>query len=150
MGEKYIEIKPGTSGEFVQPGGSITGKSPVSLEDVMASLQDVAGDVKKLVNNMNGVFDENRDKLSRMMDNLESTTEYFNEFAEDVRYNPWKVLSKGKETTPEELEKKRAERKAKKLAIAAPGSAVSETAAAGAGPQNKKEEKPSNFSKKKS
>lgn len=124
MGEKYIEIKAGTASDFVGPGEMLEAKDPVSMEDLFEQFQDLGQefkltlvDARKVLGNFNGVLDENKPKLARMMDNLEGTTEYFLEFAEDVKYHPWKVLAKGKEMTPAELEKARAERKAKKLGI---------------------------------
>lgn len=133
MGEKYIEVKPGVSPEFIEPGGTVNSREPVSLEDLFEDFRKIAADVKltlgdfrNLVNNASGVLDENKPKIGRILDNLESTTEYFNEFAEDVRYNPWKVLAKSKEKTPEELEKLRAERKARKLGLPPPEEAALE------------------------
>ncbi len=141
MGEKYIEIKAGTAPDFVAAGGEIPSKDPVSMEDLFEQFQGLGkefegtlGDVRKFVNNLNGVVGDNKDKIGRIMDNLELTTEYFVEFAEDVSHHPWKVLSKGKELTREELEKLRAERIAKKinLTVPPPASATSSSAAASA------------------
>lgn len=124
MGEKYIEIKAGTSPEFVEAGGTIDSKEPVSMEEIIEQFQGIGRsfeatltDVRKFVNNLNGVVGDNKDKIGHIMDNLELTTEYFAEFAEDVKHHPWKVLSKGKELTPAEMEKLRAERQAKKLGL---------------------------------
>ncbi len=117
MGEKYIEIKSGTSPEFAEPGAAIESKTPVSMDEIFELAKGTLTDVRKFVNNINDVVGDNKDKLGRIMDNLEITTEYFSEFAEDVRYHPWKVLSKGPEKTPAELEKLRAERQAKKLGL---------------------------------
>ena len=140
MGEKYIEIKAGTATEFVAAGGTIQSKTPVSLEDLMEEFQGLGDDLKltlsdirKLTNNANTLIDGNKSKLSRIMDNLESTTEYFNEFAEDVKHHPWKVLAKGKEKTPEELEKDRAARAARRLALTVSAPVAGEPAPAAAG-----------------
>ena len=129
MGEKYIEIKSGVSPEFVEAGAAIESKTPVSMEEVFELVHGTLGDARKFINNLNGVVGDNKEKIGRIMDNLELTTEYFSEFAEDVRNHPWKVLSKGPEKTPAELEKLRAERAAKKLGLQAQATASQSAAA---------------------
>jgi phospholipid/cholesterol/gamma-HCH transport system substrate-binding protein len=119
MGEKYVEVHAGVSPDFAKPGALIESKETVSMDDVMENAQLALTDIRRFVNNLDGVIGENRGKVGRIVDNLEETTEYFKEFAEDVKYHPWKVLAKGKEKTPEEIEKLRAERKARKAAEAA-------------------------------
>jgi phospholipid/cholesterol/gamma-HCH transport system substrate-binding protein len=123
MGEKYVEIHAGASPEFVKAGALIGSKETVSMDDVMENAQLTLTDFRRFINNLDGVVGENRGKVGRIVDNLEETTEYFKEFAEDVKYHPWKVLAKGKEKTPEEIAELRAERKARKAAEAAAGSA---------------------------
>jgi len=122
MGEKYIEIQSGTSPDFITAGEMIGSQNPMGIDELMETyqevgenIQDTLGDIRLLVDNFNGTLDENKPKLSRIMDNIEETSEYFVEFAEDIKHHPWKVLSKGKEKTPEELAQSRAERRARKL-----------------------------------
>lgn len=122
MGEKYVEIKAGSSTDFAKPGDLINSKEAVTTDELMEMFKEVGedlklalGDFREVFKNVDGILDENKPKFSRIMDNLEETTEYFKEFAEDVKHHPWKVLAKGKEKTPEELAKLRAERKARKL-----------------------------------
>jgi phospholipid/cholesterol/gamma-HCH transport system substrate-binding protein len=117
MGEKYVEIKPGISTDFLSPGETIPTEDPIGIEDLLETFQGVADnlndtldDMRGLTGDMRGLISNNRGKISNILDNLEITSEYFSEFAEDVKYHPWKVLSKGKEKTKEEIAKLRAER----------------------------------------
>lgn len=143
MGEKYVEILPGTSATFVAPGGKILSRDPVNFDELMAKasaamdeatvtmkefkqlavhanelLVDAKPKVKNILTNLDGILETNRPKLDNIMTNLEVTSEYFQEFSEDVRNHPWKVLAKGKELTPEEMAKKRAERAVNKVRLA--------------------------------
>ena len=51
-------------------------------------------EVKGLTENVNGVVKDNKTKIDGMLANLEQTTANFKEFSEDIKKNPWKLLSK--------------------------------------------------------
>lgn len=116
MGEKYIEIKAGTSAaEYAKEGESIPSQDPIRLEELMEMATKLAGDIGKMANDISKVANhvddvivENKPKLSRIFDNLDETAENFREFSEDVKWHPWKVLMKGKEATKQEMAKERA------------------------------------------
>lgn len=120
MGEKYIEIKAGTSAaEYAKQGDEIPGQDPVRLEELVEMATKIAGDIGKmaqdishLANNVNGVIDDNKPKLGRIFDNLEYTSENFRDFSEDLKWHPWKVLAKGAQKPKEEILKARAEQEA--------------------------------------
>ena len=75
MGEKYVEIKAGTSSaEYAKPGDEILSQDPVRLEELIEMATQVAGDIgkmakdiSKVANNVNGVIDENKPKLAPEM-----------------------------------------------------------------------------------
>ena len=134
MGEKYVEIRPGTvDSEFAKEGDLIESKDPVRLEDlidigtkVAADVGKMAQDISKVANHVDGAIVDNRPKLDRIFDNLEETSENFAEFSQDIKYHPWKILMKGKEKPKEELAKerdtKRADRQSKKQNFSAKNS----------------------------
>ena len=142
MGEKYIEIKMGTpSTEYVKEGDSIPGDDPVRLEELIEIGTKVAGDVgqmakdiSKVSNHVDDAIQDNRPKIDGIFDNLEETSENFNDFSQDIKHHPWKILAKGKEVPKEELVRERAERKAQKDKAAA--SPASETVEAPKQKQN--------------
>jgi hypothetical protein len=70
---------------------------------------------------------DNRPKIDNIFNNLEQTSENFNDFSQDIKYHPWKILAKGKETPKEVMAKERAQRvalKAGEAAAQAQGAAV--------------------------
>jgi phospholipid/cholesterol/gamma-HCH transport system substrate-binding protein len=118
MGEKYIEITPGSEGSpFVRPGSTLIGQNPIRIEDLLEAAENIADnidktlvDVRKLTKNINSAVGENKPKLDSIFDNLEVSSENLKEFTEDIKWHPWKLLRKGKErTTPEEEEKEKKE-----------------------------------------
>ena len=115
MGEKYIEIRPGSKQtEYALDGDLIESKDPVRLEDLIDIGTKVAGDVAKMAqdisrvaNHVDNAVVDNRPKLDHIFENLEETSENFAEFSQDIKYHPWKILAKGKEKSKEELIKER-------------------------------------------
>ena len=126
MGEKYIEIKSGTpAAGYAKEGDSISGDDPVRLEELIQIGTKVAGDVgqmakdiSKVANHVDGAIQENRSKIDNIFSNLEETSENFNDFSQNLKFHPWKVLAKGKEASKEEMERDRTEKRAKKAETA--------------------------------
>jgi len=104
MGEKYIEVTAGSEGApFLEPGGIIAGDDPLEFdalakkgENIAEALEETLSNINKLAQNSNTVVSDNKDKIDAIFENLEATTENFKEFSEDVKRNPWKLMSKGK------------------------------------------------------
>jgi len=122
MGEKYIEIRPGTSASpYAKEGDLIPGKDPLRLEDLVEIGTKVAGDISQMAKDISrvathadGVLQDNRPKLDSIFDNLDETSENFRDFSQDIKYHPWKILFHGRETSKEQMDKDRAEHLAAK------------------------------------
>ncbi len=121
MGEKYVEIRVGQSGEFAPPNDLLASEDPVRLEELIEIGKKVATDVgtmaksiTKVADHVDDAIQDNRSKLDSIFDNLEETSGNFNDFSQDVKYHPWKVLAKGKETPKEQMTKDREVRRAEK------------------------------------
>jgi phospholipid/cholesterol/gamma-HCH transport system substrate-binding protein len=124
MGEKYIEIRPGSmDAAYAVDGDMIDSKDPVRLEDLIEigtkvadDIGKMARDISKVANHVDGAVVDNRQKLDKIFDNLEETSENFAEFSQDVKHHPWKVLMKGKEKPKDELTKEREARRQERQA----------------------------------
>ncbi len=122
MGEKYIEIKAGTAAAgYAKKGDSIPGDDPVRLEELVQigtkvanDIGTMARDISKVATHVDDAVQGNRSKIDHIFDNLEETSENFNDFSQDIKHHPWKILAKGKEMTKEEMEKERAQKRALK------------------------------------
>jgi phospholipid/cholesterol/gamma-HCH transport system substrate-binding protein len=90
MGEKYMEISPGTPGnKFLKNGDLLVGKDPVSMAKVFENLSGLTDSVKVIVDrlkNGEGTIGKllTKDKIYQ---DLEA-------FVEDIKNNPWKLLNK--------------------------------------------------------
>ncbi len=117
MGEKYIEIKAGSGqAPTAKNGELIASQDPVRLEELVEMGTKVAGDISQMAKDMSRVADSvnqtvegNRKKIDTILDNVEETSEYIRDFSQDIKYHPWKVLLKGKETPKEEMKKEHAQ-----------------------------------------
>lgn len=90
MGEKYMEISPGTPGKkFLKNGDLLVGKDPVSMAKVFEDLSGLTDSVKVIMDrlkNGEGTIGKllTKDKIYQ---DLEA-------FVEDIKNNPWKLLNK--------------------------------------------------------
>lgn len=121
MGEKYVEIRSGSSADIAAAGDLIKGDDPVRIDDlidigkkVAADIGKTAQDISKVANHVDEVIVDNRPKVDNIFDNLEETSENFNDFSDDVKHNPWKVLAKGKEVPREQMLREREARRLEK------------------------------------
>ncbi|NQT95605.1 MAG: MCE family protein [Candidatus Omnitrophica bacterium] len=105
MGEKYIELSPGAkAAAYIKPGARITGKDPLQMEELIEIGQRIAeevektlGDISSLTKHLDELVVENKTDINSIVGNLERTTSNLEEFSDDIKKNPWKLLVKGKE-----------------------------------------------------
>ena len=124
MGEKYVELRVGTSSEFTSENGMLESIDPVRLEElieigkkVAADVGVMAKDISRVVNHVDEAIQENRSKIDNIFSNFEETSENFNDFSQDVKYHPWKVLAKGKEVPKTEMARDRESRRLEKARL---------------------------------
>lgn len=99
LGEKYLEIYPGTPGiGFIKPGDTVMGADPVPMEKITENLSRLSDSVTVIVDRLkNGEGTIGRLlKEDAVYDDLKATTGNFREFSEDIKRHPWKLLSKPK------------------------------------------------------
>lgn len=102
MGEKYIELKPGSNkAPLLQPGSTIVGEDPFQMEsftrkseEIMEKLSKALTDVRSLTTNMDGMVTENRDQVQKILENVEETTASLKALSGDLKNNPWKIMTK--------------------------------------------------------
>ncbi len=90
LGEKYLEIFPGTPGApTVLPDGTLVGKDPVSMEKITEDLAALSDSVRAIVEKIKK-GDGTIGKLlndDAIYNNLEA-------FTADIKDHPWKLLNK--------------------------------------------------------
>ncbi len=113
LGEKYIEIMPGKSGQTLKHGATVSGNNPVAMQEfgeiaksVATKLDKGLDDFKALAISLNALTNDLDDALARIkrgegsLGKLIYQDDIYNELdalVSDVRKNPWKLLWKSKE-----------------------------------------------------
>lgn len=90
LGEKYLEILPGTSGKpALKPNDTITGKDPVSMEKVTENLANLSESVNSIVDKIK----KGEGTIGKLLvdDSIYNNLEAF---TADIKRHPWKLLNK--------------------------------------------------------
>ena len=97
LGEKYLEIFPGTSGkEILKDKDAIIGHDPMSMEEITENLKSLSESITVIVDRLR----KGEGTIGKLLvendvyDDLKATTGNFKEFSEDLKKHPWKLLSK--------------------------------------------------------
>ena len=91
LGEKYLEIIPGSSTDVVKDNGVVTGHDPVPIEKIMEMVNSLTTKIEMSVNNVN----EGHGTIGRLL-NDESIYNNLDELTADLKANPWKLLYRPK------------------------------------------------------
>lgn len=108
MGEKYVHIESSREQGFVKPNSVIEGQAYVDLDTLIRNLNDMVSEnrdmihegiasINQLLSSVTDMVQDNKDSLSRTIRNFEITSENFEEFSDDLKRNPWKLLFRSKE-----------------------------------------------------
>ena len=97
LGEKYLEIFPGTPGKrTLKDGDTIIGHDPVPMEKVTENLKTLSDSVTTIVERLKrgeGTIGKLLVEEAIYYD-LKATAGNFKDFSEDIKRHPWKLLSK--------------------------------------------------------
>jgi len=110
MGEKYIQISSKELKDFIKPDSILIGKPYKDLDTLMDEAQNISNVVVGLINNVNSLtdevkkiavnvnysVDENKNKISNIISNLELASKNIEELTNELKSNPWKLLYKPK------------------------------------------------------
>jgi phospholipid/cholesterol/gamma-HCH transport system substrate-binding protein len=100
IGEKYVEIIPGTPGsDFLGNGDIIEGRDSVSVEQLSKKGYEIALKFEKVVDSLDYILNEvksGRGTIGKLLldDGLYKDTE---EMIKDLKAHPWKLLSRPSE-----------------------------------------------------
>jgi phospholipid/cholesterol/gamma-HCH transport system substrate-binding protein len=98
MGEKFIQISSSRGVNFIAPEVVLSGNPYLDIDSLTKDVSALTEEVKKLAAGLNDTLDGNKDRISQIVVNLESASKNFQEFSDDIKQHPWKLLFKGKET----------------------------------------------------
>ncbi len=105
MGEKYVELSPGTTeSPIIKPGGVIIGTDPIQMDELLKKgrkiadeLEGAIGSLQKFLNDADDLVVANKEDIREIIINLKETSIHAKEFAKTIEENPWKIIWKTKE-----------------------------------------------------
>ncbi len=97
LGEKYLEIFPGTSGKpCLKNNATVIGQDPVPMEKVTENLAKLSDSVTVIVERLR----KGEGTVGKLLaeddvyNDLKATAANFKAFSEDIRKYPWKLLAR--------------------------------------------------------
>ena len=97
LGEKYVEIFPGTPGKrLLKDGDEVVGHDPISMEKITENLKDLSDSVTVIV----GRLKAGEGTIGKLLvedvvySDLKTTAANFRDFSDNLKKHPWKLLSK--------------------------------------------------------
>jgi phospholipid/cholesterol/gamma-HCH transport system substrate-binding protein len=109
MGEKYIQISSSEGRDFVKPEAVLQGKPYLDMDELMEHAQSISKEVmdgiNKLLASINGTVEDNKQSIGQIIKNLEVSSKNLEEFSDEVKRHPWKLLFKTKEKPRKEKDK---------------------------------------------
>ncbi len=116
IGEKYVEIVPGTAGSpLLKDKSTIAGFDSISMQKMTQKGYDVVLKLEKMIDSINYVLEKVKAKEGtigkllmedKIYKDLEEITAGIKEMVEDIKRHPWKLLQKPKESREKKTEKK--------------------------------------------
>ncbi len=98
MGEKYVEIFPGSADQpLIGDGAVIKGKEPLSIDQMGAQILSISGDIKQLTSSLSSVLgsEEGQRKLRSMVSNLAAFSEELKSVVAENRVAITQLLQNG-------------------------------------------------------
>lgn len=97
IGDAYIGITPGTSQGFLKSGSTLPSEDPIETREIMKRAEGISEKLDIILGDAKTIVSGNKGKVDNIIANLEEASASFNEFAEDIKAHPWKLLMRGKE-----------------------------------------------------
>lgn len=102
MGEKFIEISPGTEGApYAKPGFEIPGVDPVPLHVMMAKMNVLTDRFDEMMIMMNPMLakvstfvEGHEEDIARSIANIHQITANVRDLTEDLKHHPWRLVRK--------------------------------------------------------
>lgn len=95
VGDAYIGLTAGEAEEFVASGGKIKSEDPMQTRLFMKKAEEIADSLDHILKEIDSLVTSNRPEFEAIILSLKQTTQNFDEFSDDLRQHPWKLMFKG-------------------------------------------------------
>ncbi|MBN1353320.1 MAG: MCE family protein [Candidatus Omnitrophica bacterium] len=95
IGDAYIGVASGNSGTYLKEGATIQSEDPIEARELMKKADKIAQNLDLILADVKNIVSDNKEKVDGIVLNIEQTAINFNEFSDDIKRHPWKLLMKG-------------------------------------------------------
>lgn len=103
LGEKFLEISPGTlDSPILKPGGILIGTDPIPMHLLIRKMNLLADrmdemtvSLNPLVKRMDTLLAGNEEEIAKMISNLNETSANLRDMTHELKFHPWRLLRKG-------------------------------------------------------
>jgi len=109
LGEKYLEITPGTvEAGFLEDQEAVVGEDPVPMEEITETMKELSENAKAITESTTvvlGRLERGEGTIGKLLVE-EKVYNDLQEFVEDIKEHPWKLLVKQRKKRKEQEDKK--------------------------------------------
>ncbi|HTL47472.1 MAG TPA: MlaD family protein [Verrucomicrobiae bacterium] len=103
MGEKFLELSPGTAGQPELTGGeAIPGLDPIPMHvmirkmNMLADLmEELTRELNPMLKDMNGMLSGHQEEIAKTIANAQEISANIRDMTQDLKYHPWRLVRKG-------------------------------------------------------
>ena len=103
MGEKFVELTPGSNQQpLLPPGSVIDGTDPIPMylliqkADLLADrMEEMTESLNPLMKRLDGLMEGHQEEVSKIITNIDETTANLRDMTHDLKFRPWRLLRKG-------------------------------------------------------
>ena len=103
MGEKFLEITPGTPGQpELQTGQTVEGVDPIPVHVMVRKMDHLADLMDEMVSELNPVMAQvnlmvkgHEEELSKTISNIHETSANVRDLTQELKHHPWRLVRKG-------------------------------------------------------
>ncbi|MCM8774871.1 MAG: MlaD family protein [Candidatus Omnitrophica bacterium] len=103
LGEKFVEVTPGTVGApLLPPGTIIEGRDPVPMYELITKANALADRFEELTLSLNPLVKRmelttrgSEEEVAKIIANIHETTANLRDMTHELKFHPWRLLRKG-------------------------------------------------------
>lgn len=103
MGEKFVEISPGSpDAKALEKGSVIEGHDPIAMHVMVGKMNRLADQMDVMVKSLNplvesasSILEGHEEEISKSITNINQITANLRDMTDDLKHRPWRLLRKG-------------------------------------------------------
>lgn len=101
LGEKFVELSPGSAAAYLKAGSVIEGVDPVPMHEMMRKMNMLADEMEVMMKEFNPFLKEtasflggHKEEAAKIITNLHETSANLRDMTNDLKHRPWRLVRK--------------------------------------------------------